>query len=121
MFSATFVGWQWMVAQLPQCARIYDADVQEGPEEVFPPFLARPTHNVVGPHLVKVVDSPHGLVVAHNTGRDIQVDVLVVATGLSHDVSASIIRGDHVHVAHVVPLRQHDPIMTRPLHGLSTV
>ena len=55
-----FVSWQWTIAQLPQCAHIYD--VQEGPEEVFPPSLARPTHTVVGPHLVKMVDSPHRLV-----------------------------------------------------------
>ena len=76
-----FVARQWSVAQLPQCAGVDDADVEEGPEEVFPPSLARPAYSVVGPHLVKVVDSSHRLVVAHNTCRHMQGDILVVATG----------------------------------------
>ncbi|KAK2162270.1 hypothetical protein NP493_1529g00025 [Ridgeia piscesae] len=85
-----FVARQWSVAQLPQCAGVDDADVEEGPEEVFPPSLARPAYSVVGPHLVKVVDSSHRLVVAHNTCRHMQGDILVVATRLSHGLSTSI-------------------------------
>ncbi|KAK2188795.1 hypothetical protein NP493_121g04026 [Ridgeia piscesae] len=67
-----FVAGQWSVAQLPQSAGVDDADVEEDPEEVFPPSLARLAYSVVGPHLVKVVDSSHRLVVAHNTCRHMQ-------------------------------------------------
>ena len=85
-----FVAGQLSVAQLPQSAGVDDADVEEGREEVFPPSLARPAYSIVGPHLVKVVDSSHRLVIADNTCRHLQVDILVVATRLSHDPSASI-------------------------------
>ena len=85
-----FVAGQWSVAQLPQSAGADDADAEEGPEEVFQPSLARPAYSVVGPHLVKVVDPSHRLVIADNTCRHMQGDILVVVTRLSHDLSASI-------------------------------
>ena len=46
------MGRQVLVGHLPEDVSVDDANVQQPPEDVFPPPLARVSHTVIGTKLV---------------------------------------------------------------------
>ena len=110
---------QWAVRCDPQDVGVDQADVEDTPEEVPPPTPTCTPHSIVGPQLIKLVHATHVFVVDAYTHMDRQVDHLVVAARLPHEVLSSVDGGDDENVAFVAPLDEHHPIVIPPLGRLT--
>ena len=62
------MGRQVLVGHIPEDVSVVDANVQQPPEDVFPPSLARASHIVTGTKLVQPVDPAHQFVVSLDAG-----------------------------------------------------
>ena len=108
-----------MVHLLPEDVGVDDANVQQAPEDVFPPPPASTTHTIVRPELVHPVDTTHQGVVPPDTAWSWHVTRHVVPPHLSHHIQPLVVRRNHVDVTPILPLDQHDAVVIRPPDGLT--
>ena len=62
------MGREVLVGHLPEDVSVDDANVQQPPEDVFPPPIARTSHTVICTKLVQAVDPAHQSVVSLDAG-----------------------------------------------------
>ena len=87
-----------VVHLLPEDVGVDDANVQQAPEDVFPPPPASTTHTIVRPELVHPVDTTHQGVVLPDTAWSWHVTRHVVPPHLSHHIQPLVVRRNHVDV-----------------------
>ena len=109
------VRWQGAVGRHPHDVGVDEADVEDTPEEVFPPTPACTPHSVIGAQLIEAVHAPHVAVIVPDAHRHRHVLDLPVASGRPHEVLAGVVGGHHEDVALVVPLGHHDAVIAQPL------
>ena len=112
------VCWQRPVAGQPQNISVHDGDVEETPEQVFPPSPPRTTDGEIRSHLIHPVNTAHGCVVPLDAVWHGQLDQQVLPSYFLHAILPVIVSGNEADVTLVMPLDKHNAVPIGPLRRL---
>ena len=109
-------GRQRSMGDSPEDVGVDETDVEESTEDILPLTPASTPNTVVGSHLVVPIHASHMTVIIDNTDRHRQVDDLSFASCWPYNVVPGVPCRDRMDVTFIMPLTQHDAVITCPLH-----